>query len=281
MNRRFLRTRLRELLVVAALSLIAPHGSAADDAWTQGVARFKTSKDWNGMVAYTTRWTQAKPQEGMAWCLRGFAYGKLRQWDPTKQSYDRCLSLIPHDERAWSLAASSYFDAWKFGSAIALLKDGAAKNPNSSWIWENLGFDYGDLADAQTMQHSKVGDSDGLTPDQNLNLAKEALTKALSLGSKNHIDMWRQLGQWEVDLGQDWPAMNNFFAILKELPRDKSAFHGLEVANGYLKGQCIHHDVKPAPLDPQHYVLVGPDKWVCTAEMQQASHRADAMWKAQ
>jgi tetratricopeptide (TPR) repeat protein len=272
MNRRLVH-------LLAAVSFAAALSIAADDSWTQGVARFKTSKDWNGMVAYTTRWTQAKPQEGMAWCLRGFAYGKLRQWDPAKQNYDHCLGLIPHDETAWTLAASSYFDAWKFGSAIALLKDGAAKNPNSARIWENLGFDYGDLADAQIMQHSKVGDADGLTANQNLDLAKQALSKALALGSKNHIDMWRQLGQWEVDLGEDWNAMRNFFLILKELPHDRNALHGLAVANGYLKGQCVHHDIKPAPLDPEHYTIVGPAKWTCTAEMQEGSRRADAMVK--
>jgi tetratricopeptide (TPR) repeat protein len=248
---------------------------AATDPWVQGVEKFKASKDWQGMVAYTTRWTQAKPQEGQAWCLLGFAHGKLRQWPETKQAYDRCIAIMPHDEGAYTLAASSYFDAWKFGSAIAILKDGVSRNPNSARIWENLGFDYGDCADAQLMQHSKVGDTNGLTKEQNLDLAKEALRKAVTLGSKNKIDMLRQLGQWEVDFGQAYQAMENFFEILKVLPRDPSALHGLAVANGYLRGQCITHDVKQAN-DPK-YVIVGPDKWTCSAEMKLASERAAAM----
>jgi tetratricopeptide (TPR) repeat protein len=259
--------------VFAWAASLAP--AAGNDSWNQGVERFKTSKDWPGMVAYTTRWTQAKPQEATAWCLLGFAYGKLRQWQAMKPAYDRCVAISPHDDHVWSLAASSYFDAWKFGSAIGVLKEGVAKNPNSSWIWENLGFDYGDLADAQTMQHSKVGDSDGLTPNQNLDLARQALNKALALGSRNHIDMWRQLGQWEVDFGQAYAAMQEFFKILKELPRDQNALHGLAVANGYLMGQCITHDVRPSN-DPK-YVIVGPDKWTCSAEMQRASQQAAAL----
>ncbi len=262
-------------MVQALFALLLFFAPAATDPWVQGVERFKTSRDWAGMAAYTARWTQAKPQEGQAWCLLGFANGKLRQWPGTKQAYDRCLALMPHDDHAWSMAASSYFDAWKFGSAIAVLKAGVEKNPNSSWIWENLGFDYGDCADAQLMQHSKVGDTDGLTKEQNLDLARQAFRKALALGSKNQIDMWRQLGQWEVDFGQAYQAMQEFFAILRERPRDPSALHGLAVANGYLKGQCITHDVKPSN-DPR-YVIVGPDKWVCTAEMQRASQRAAAM----
>jgi hypothetical protein len=63
--------------------------AAGNDSWNQGVERIKTSKDWPGMVAYTTRWTQAKPQEATAWCLLGFAYGKLRQWQPMKPAYDK------------------------------------------------------------------------------------------------------------------------------------------------------------------------------------------------
>ena len=245
------------------------------DPWVQGVERFKTSKDWQGMAAYTTRWTQAKPQEGQAWCLLGFAYGKLRQWPATRQAYDKCLAIMPHDDHAWSMAASSYFDDWRFGTAIAILKEGVAKNPNSSWIWENLGFDYGDCADAQLMQHSRVNEDDGLPKEQNLVLAKQALSKAVALGSNNQIDMWRQLGQWEVDFGQDYEAIQNFFQILQRLPRDPSALHGLAVANGYLKGQCIHKDVRPT--DDPRYVAVGPDKWVCSAEMQRASQQAAAM----
>ena len=252
--------------------LFAP---AATDPWVQGVARFRASKDWPGMVAYTTRWTQAKPQEGQAWCLLGFANGKLRQWPAAKQAFDKCLSVIPGDETAYTLAASTYFDAWKFGGAIAILKIGTEKIPNSARVWENLGFDYGDCADAQLMQHSKVSDTDGLTKEQNLDLAKQTLKKALALGSPHHIDMLRQLGQWEVDFGQDWEAMQNFFLILKQFPRDASALHGLAVANGYLKGHCIRHDVRPSN-DPK-YVIVGPDKWTCSAEMQRASQQATAM----
>ena len=257
------------------LVLLLFFAAVQSDPWVQGVERFKTSKDWQGMAAYTARWTQAKPQEGQAWCLMGFAYGKLRQWGPAKQAYDRCIGIMPNNDHAWTMAASSYFDAWKFGSAITVLKAGVERNPNSAWIWENLGFDYGDCADAQLMQHSKIGDTDGLTKEQNLDLARQALAKALALGSKNHIDMWRQLGQWEVDFGQAYQALQEFFRILKELPRDQSALHGLAVANGYLKGQCIRHDVKPSS-DPR-YVIVGPDKWVCSAEMQRASQQATAM----
>lgn len=261
--------------LIFLLAAVVTFGGDQNDSWHRGVQRFRTSKDWPGMVTYTTRWTQAKPQEPDAWCLLGFANGKLRQWMPMRQAYDRCLAIVPHEEHSWTLAASSYFDAWKFGSAIGVLKDGVAKNPNSSWIWENLGFDYGDLADAQMVQHSKIGDTDGLQPGQNLDLARQAFAKALALGSKGQMDMWAQLGQWEVDAGQDYAAMLEFFHILKNRPGDRSALHGLAVANGYLKGQCITHKERPSS-DPK-YVIVGPPIWTCSVEMQKASEQATAM----
>ena len=80
---------------------------ASLEAWNKALELTK-AKDWNGLLAHGQRWTQAEPENFVAYFALGHAYGGLERHDEAIAAYREALRINPEYIGAWYNLGNAY-----------------------------------------------------------------------------------------------------------------------------------------------------------------------------
>ena len=73
---------------------------ASLDFWIRRMELYE-AEDWNGMLAHCKGWTEAAPENSIAWYGLGVAYGELGRYDDAIAAYREALRINPEYAYAW------------------------------------------------------------------------------------------------------------------------------------------------------------------------------------
>jgi len=119
----------------------APEVSSQEDWKGRGLALEK-AQDWDGLLAWCRRWTQAEPGNAVAWNSLGVAYGYLGRYPEAIAAYREALHLKPDNAAAWYLLGVAYEGLGSHQEAIAAYREALHLKPDDSDAWYNLATAY-------------------------------------------------------------------------------------------------------------------------------------------
>lgn len=133
-------------LAFLAPSIVAGIGNAADTYSVAGANKYLAARDWNGLLSYSKRWTEARPDDPDAWydlgntLLNGFhqpaeAIGPLT----------RAAQLKPNWAEAWYFLGMAQQDAKQPRDAMDSLQRAKDLAPQKMLYWVRLGSAYTEL----------------------------------------------------------------------------------------------------------------------------------------
>ena len=171
------------------------------------------AEDWNGMLAHCKEWTEAEPENSIAWYALGIAYHNINRHDEIA-AYREAVRINPELAEAWNNLGSTYNELDRCDDAIAAHREALRINPELAETWNNLGLAYANL---------------GHYDD-----AIVALRKALRINSEL-AEAWYNLGvTYGRDLGRYDDAIDAFRKALRINPEYAKAWYNLGLAYGKL-----------------------------------------------
>jgi cytochrome c-type biogenesis protein CcmH/NrfG len=126
---------------------IEPKAPAA--TWSDRAEALDKAQDWQGMMTWCRRWTQAEPGDSSAWFGLGFAYGKLGRHREAIAAYRECLRLEPDIAGTWHNLGHTYAKLGRHREAIQAYRNVLRLKPDDAEAWVRLGHAYGDLRRAR------------------------------------------------------------------------------------------------------------------------------------
>ncbi|OGQ87013.1 MAG: hypothetical protein A2512_06405 [Deltaproteobacteria bacterium RIFOXYD12_FULL_56_24] len=137
--------------------------------------------DWPGLREHALHWTQATPNNAVAWSILGIAYSKLHQTPKEIEAYLHATQLSPDYAGAWYNLGGAYGKAEQIAQEIDAYQQAIRINPEYTEVWNNLGNAYG-----------KAGD---------LTKAGEAYQQAIRINPE-YAGAWYNLGNTYSKAGQ-------------------------------------------------------------------------------
>jgi tetratricopeptide (TPR) repeat protein len=117
------------------------------DPWQSGAYRLQRARDWNGLLAHATRWTQAEPGRALAWHVLGSAQRELDRRVSALASFERAVALGSDDPRLLQVLALSYYEKGDRRRAIATSQRLLAADPDNALALGVLGRAMSDLGE--------------------------------------------------------------------------------------------------------------------------------------
>jgi WD40 repeat protein/predicted TPR repeat methyltransferase len=123
---------------------IAPEPKAIPTVnWSVRAEAFKKAQDWQGLQAHCRRWTQAEPDNYLAWAELGITYEKrLNRYGDAVEAYRKALRLKPDEARVWYNQGVAYQLWGRHREAIAPYQEATRLKPDYVSAWNNLGVAY-------------------------------------------------------------------------------------------------------------------------------------------
>ncbi|MFZ0245462.1 tetratricopeptide repeat protein [Candidatus Binatus sp.] len=260
------------ILAVAGFLAGAPEAAAAD--WLSGASQYGNNQDWHGLQSYGQRWTQAEPQNPLAWATLADAYCRLSQPDQAAEAFKKAAALAPGDSRPWEAMSGCYVNAKQFEKAVYALQTAVKIAPNSGRVWLGFATQLQNLATQQQMAaHALVGGALPVQTKKNFEDSAQAYQRALQLGMGDPKEMWTEIGS-DYYYALDYiPAMKAYMSALQIDPHYSYALNGLALSNGAIKTQCTSIHVGPRTGD----VAVVTKTWTCDAPTTALVHQADGL----
>lgn len=181
--------------------------------WLSGAAQLEKKQDWQGLLAYSQRWSKTELQSGVAWLGLGNAYSNLKQYSQAVGAYREALRRDPKYASAWMNLGNAYSDLKQYSQAIDAYRESLRLDPTDAKAWNNLGVAYGNHT-----QYSQ---------------AIEAYREALRLDPK-YASAWNNLGNRYSHLKQYSQANDAYREALRLDPKYASAWNSLGKDYGYL-----------------------------------------------
>ncbi len=260
------------ILALAGFLATAPEAAAAD--WLSGASQYGNNQDWHGLQDYGQRWTQAEPQNPLAWATLADAYCRLSQPDQAAEAFKKAAALTPGDSRPWEAMSGCYANAKQFEKAVYALQTAVKIAPNNGHVWLGFATQLQNLATQQQMAaHALVGGALPVQTKKNFEDSAQAYQRALQLGMGDPKEMWTDIGS-DYYYALDYiPAMKAYISALQIDPHYSYALNGLALCNGAMKTQCTHIHVGPRTGD----VAVVTKTWICDAPTTALIHQADSL----
>ncbi|MGP7987512.1 MAG: tetratricopeptide repeat protein [Desulfobaccales bacterium] len=104
----------------------AEPGAESKGGWSDQALALDKAQDWQSLLAWCRRWTQAEPGNGGAWFGLGVAYGKLDRYREAIAAYRELLRLEPNAAVAWYNLGGAYGDLSRHQEEIAAYPGGPA-----------------------------------------------------------------------------------------------------------------------------------------------------------
>jgi tetratricopeptide (TPR) repeat protein len=214
------------LLADVSCCLAAPSYSEA------GLTPYINRSDWHGLLAYTQAWTQAEPNNPIAWYDLGKTYGAgLQQPREAAAAFRHAVALRPQWPQAWAMVALNCNQSGQYEAAIAPAKQAIAQAPDQPKYWNLLAVAYSNLpkhndevlatlrGERAHMSQASADDwfylglafdnAGSIMDHEPFREAISAYTQSLDRNSKN-ASAWNNRGAAEESLGNDTAALSDF-----------------------------------------------------------------------
>jgi cytochrome c-type biogenesis protein CcmH/NrfG len=119
-----------------------PPGPAASGDWENQAAAPGKSQDWHGLLAHCRRWTQAQPDNFLAWFGLGEAYRKLDRHPEAVEACREALRLKPDEFGLWYNLGISYLCLGRWQEAVEAYREAVRLKPDFTEAWVGLGAAY-------------------------------------------------------------------------------------------------------------------------------------------
>ena len=116
--------------------------SKPKESWFDRAEALEKAQDWQGLLAWSRRWTQAVPDNGSAWFNLGFAYQFLGRHHEAIAAFREALRLKPDDADAYYYLGFSYGKPDRYREAIAAYREALRLKPDAANAWTSLGLAY-------------------------------------------------------------------------------------------------------------------------------------------
>ena len=212
------------------------------------VVELEKAEDWNGMLAHCQEWTEAEPENSIAWYALGNAYGNLDRYDDAISALREALRINSEDADAWYNLGLAYGKLGHRDDEIAAYREALRINPEDAEAWYNLGVTYADL-DRYDDAIAAYGEALRINSEYavawynlgntygNINRYDDAIVayrEALRINSED-ADAWYNLGitYYNLDRYDDAIAANR--EVLRINPEHAIAWNNLGIAYASLK----------------------------------------------
>ena len=202
--------------------------------WVNKWVELEEKKDWEGLLTHSLRWTEAQPEQYLAWNNLGVAYGKSGQYTEAIKAFKQALRINPESARVWFNLGLTYCHCDQYIEAIKPYKQGLGINPEDVDVWNDLGVAYNET-EQYTEAIKALKQALSINPESAIawyNLgnayyktdqyteAIRALKQALSINSE-FVDAWYNLGVVYDVSGQADQDME-IYKVLKTLDPAKA-----------------------------------------------------------
>jgi tetratricopeptide (TPR) repeat protein len=216
---------MRNYLLIFACVIALPAAGQAQRYSIAGANPYVQRKDWNGLLAYTKAWTQADPNDPMAWYYLGQTYGiGFNQPANAANAFRRAVSLKPQWPEAWHALAFTCDQSKQYKDAVAAARRAIAETPDKPNYWNTLAATYSHMEDwndeLQTLHEEEQHMARATSFDwfnlgnaySNAGHYQEALkayNQSLQM-APNYGPAWNNLGVVEAALGQTAKALADY-----------------------------------------------------------------------
>jgi tetratricopeptide (TPR) repeat protein len=270
-----LMLRATAALLVAVIGYLAIAPTAGADDWMAGAKKYGVNQDWKGLAAYGQRWTQAEPNNPLAWATLGDAYCRMGQPDRSAEAFRKAAAITPGDSRPWEAMSGCYANAKQFEKAVEVMQSAVKVAPNNGRVWLGFATQLQNLATHQQLAaRAVVGGALPTQTKKSFEDSAEAYKRALQLNAGEPKELWTEIGA-DYYYALDYiPAMKAYMTALQMDPKYSYARNGLARSNGALKADCTRATGKSAS---GYGADVARKVWTCDAPTATLSHQADSM----
>jgi tetratricopeptide (TPR) repeat protein len=174
--------------------------------WVNKSLALIEKKDLIGLITHSLRWTEAQPQEPIAWFILGSAYGESGQFTEAIKAIEQGLSINAKEANAWFILGNAYNESGQYTEAIKAYKQALSIDPENASAWYNLGNAYDEFG-----QYTE---------------AIKAYKQALSINPE-YVEAWHNLGSTYGKSGQHIKAINSYKQALSINPENAGAWYNL------------------------------------------------------
>jgi tetratricopeptide (TPR) repeat protein len=218
---------VRQLLVTLLLfpATVAPVIAQARYS-TDGANIYVNRHDWNGLIAYTTAWARANPNDAMAWYYMGQTYGQLNRPADAATSFERAVSLKPMWPEAWWALAYTDVQLQRYPPALDAVSKAVQQAPDRFNYWNGMAVVYSALnrwddvvrtleQEQKLMESAKANEYDwfnlgnGFKNSQRYKQAAAAYQRALRINPSMGL-AWNNLGVVEQAIGNYRDALDDY-----------------------------------------------------------------------
>ena len=164
-----------------------------------GAMVYVRAQNWNGLLDYTKAWTEAEPNNPIAWKYLAQTYGiGLKQQEHAERAFRRALQLKPDWAEVWHALGIVQTQLKEYSQAVESLHRAVELSPENANYWNNL--------------------SAALSYTDNWNAAREALRteqKLLMAGGRQGAvpQLWYNLGERLFQLPAVWRCTRRLSAV--------------------------------------------------------------------
>jgi tetratricopeptide (TPR) repeat protein len=117
----------------------------AQDLSVAGANSYIGRHDWNGLIAYATKWTRENPQDPLAWYYLGNAYGiGLSRPQNALPAFEQAARLKPQWPELWTALGHVHAQLGQYRDSADAFARAAQQNPRRMIYWFNLAAAYTD-----------------------------------------------------------------------------------------------------------------------------------------
>jgi tetratricopeptide (TPR) repeat protein len=124
-------------------------GAKTQGDWFERAIALEKAKDWQELVEHSRRWTQAKPDDPLAFNTLGIAYSKLDRHQEAVEAFQESLRRQP-SPNAWNHLGNAYRALGRPQEAVQPYREALRLRPDSAEFNYNLGLSY--LVQVQTQE---------------------------------------------------------------------------------------------------------------------------------
>ena len=136
---------LAEPLPPVSTQTITPNFASTGKFSDARIHQMVAAKDWNGLVAYNTAWTQAGAGNPLPWYYLGDAYGiGLNQPEKAVPNFKKATELKSPWPQAWNALGQVLAGVGKYDESAQAFRQATAQNPGRMRYWNNLAAAYSD-----------------------------------------------------------------------------------------------------------------------------------------
>jgi tetratricopeptide (TPR) repeat protein len=176
--------------------------------WLEKALALEEKEDWARLLTHSLRWTNAQPNQAVAWFSLGVAYTESGHYSKAIDAYEQALRIDPEDARAWMNLGVAYRKSGQYAKAIEAHQKSLRLDPEDARAWNNLAVAY-----ERSLQKSK---------------AIEAYQQALRI-EPEYANVWNNLGMTYGESGQAAKSIEAFQQAVRINPEYAEAWYNLGV----------------------------------------------------